>query len=160
MVVCLTLTACAGGGGNGDNTFEREGVSFTYPEDWEQRELEGGPVNPDASFATVFAPEEGLSGLIFEINETAITVTQSNLDGVLQEVAASLHESSKGPTKTSVAALPALRFESYPESNLTRAVTFVFDGKTWYAFNCGFTPERAGEMQKGCDQALNSFKVE
>lgn len=158
VVVCLVIAGC--GGGDRENTFEREGISFTFPEEWEQRELEGGPVSPDASFAAAFAPEEGLSALIFEINESDITVTQGNLDGVLQEVAASLDESSKGPTKTSVAGLPALRFESYPESNLTRAVTFVFDGKTWYAFNCGFTAQLAEEMKRGCEQAVSSFQVE
>ena len=50
--------------------------------------LEGGPVTPDAMFATVFAPGEGLNGLIFEINEGPISVTESNLDAVLQDIAA------------------------------------------------------------------------
>jgi hypothetical protein len=36
----------------------------------------------------------------------------------------------------------------------------VFDGTTEYALNCQFTPEAAEEMKQGCDQVVESFKVE
>lgn len=159
-LTCLMLTFAACGGGSGDKTFERGEVAFSYPEEWDERTLEGGPVTPDALFATVFAPGEGLNGLIFEISEGPISVTKSNLDAVLQDIAAGLDESTEGPTRTSVAGLPALSFESHPQSDLTRAVTFAFDGKTWYAFNCGYTAELAAEIKQGCEQVLSSFEVQ
>jgi len=156
LLACIALGAC-GGGGSGDKTFEREGVSFTYPADWEEREI--GEVTPGAAFITAFAPGEGLNGLIFEINEGGPPVDESNIDAVAEDVAGALQESTEGPNRLTVDGLPALRIVSHPQSGLARQITSVFDGTTAYVFDCGFTPERSDEMQRGCSQALESFKV-
>jgi len=47
-LLLVSLAACGGG----ENTFEREGVSFTYPEDWGEAEYEA--VDPAALFGTAF----------------------------------------------------------------------------------------------------------
>jgi hypothetical protein len=156
VLVSLVLAACGGGGGDG--TFEGEGVTFDYPEDWEQREID--PVTPEATFTTAFAPEEGLSGLIFEIGDAGTRITESNIDAVAEDVAGAIQESTEGPTVLTVAGLPAIRIISHPQSGLTRRITTVFDGATAYVIDCGFTPERAEDMETGCDQVLESFQVE
>lgn len=156
VLVCLALTACGGEGG--DKTFEGEGYSFTYPGEWDEREID--TITPGALLLTAFAPEEGLNALIFEVSDVGTPVTESNIDAVAEDVASALQESTEGPTQLTVAGLPALRIVSHPQSGLTRRITTVFDGKTGYVFDCGFTPERAEEMKRGCEQAEESFQVE
>ena len=61
-LVCLALAACGGGGG-GDTTFEHDGFSFTYPEDWEQREVGGGAAEIGNSISSfTFAPSRERTG--------------------------------------------------------------------------------------------------
>lgn len=156
----IGVSAGCGGGrsGDGDKTFEREDISFTYPGEWE--ELDPGEGAPGAIFDTAFGPQEGLDGLIFEINDAGTPVTEGNIDAVVEDVAGGIQESTEGPTRLTVAGLPAMRIVSHPQSDLTRRITMVFDGATAYIFNCGFTPPRAEEMQRGCDQVEESFQIE
>ena len=147
------------GGDSGDNTFEGEGISFTYPEEWEEREAVGGGT-PGAAFTTAFAPEAGVNNLIFEIGDIGSPVTESNIDAFADDLAGALEESTEGPTRLTVAGLPALRIVSHPETDSSRRITQVFDGATGYIFDCGFTSARAEEMKRGCDQAEDSFQVE
>ena len=155
MVALAILAACGGG----DNTFERDDVSFTYPENWAEAEYER--VDPAAVFGTAFSPAENtLTGLIFEISQNDRTVTERNVDEVLADVAAGLHPSTEGPNRMTVGGLPAIRFVSHPQDGFTRQVTFVFDGAMLYALNCSFTRESAEEMTKGCEQVVTSFAVE
>jgi hypothetical protein len=69
-------------------------------------------------------------------------------------------ESTEGPTRLTVAGLPALRIISHPQSGLTRRIATVYDGATAYVFDCGFTPEGTDEMKRGGDQVEDSFQVE
>ena len=39
-------------------------------------------------------------------------------------------------------------------------LTYAFDGRTQYVLDCEFTPERAEEMKRGCEQVVGSFQVE
>ena len=102
MLLWLPLAACGREGG--DKTFKGDGYSFTYPGEWEEREV--GTVTPGAVFLTAFAPGEGLSGLIFEVN-TGPLITESTIDAVIEDVAGALQESTEGPTRVTVAGLPA-----------------------------------------------------
>jgi hypothetical protein len=157
-IIALLVVSLAACGGD-ENTFEREGVSFTYPENWGEAEYEA--VDPAAVFGTAFTPEENsLTGLIFEISRGDVTVTEKNIDDVLADAAGALDPSTEGPSRLTVGGLPAIRFVSHPQAGLTRRVTFVFDGTTIYALNCAFTPERAEEMKRGCEQVVTSFAVE
>jgi len=161
LVGALAASAgCGGGGGDGggDKTFEGDGYAFTYPGDWDEREF--GEVTPGAALTTAFAPEEGLNGLIFEINDTGNPVTESNIDALAEDLAGAIQESTEGPTRLTVSGLPALRIVSHPQSGLTRRITTVFDGTTAYVFDCGFTPPLAEKMKLGCDQVEESFQVE
>ena len=159
----VALTGCGGENGDsgnegGDKTFEGKGYSFTYPAEWEEYELD--EVNPGAALTTVFAPEEGLSGLIFEISDGGSPVTADNIDEAEEDLAGAIQESTEGPIQLTMAGLPALRIVAHPRSDLTRRITTAFDGATLYLFDCAFTPERAEEMKRGCDQVEESFEIE
>jgi hypothetical protein len=160
LVISLSLAALvaggACGGGDGDKTFRGEGYSFTYPGEWDERDVEA---TPGAVLTTAFAPEGGLNALIFEVN-TGPPVTESNIDAFEDQLAEAIQESTEGPTRLRVAGLPALRIVAHPQSGTTRRVTTVFDEETAYIFDCGFTPSREDEMTRGCDQVEDSFQVE
>ena len=109
-LLVVSLAACGGE----ENTFEREGVSFTYPENWGEAEYEA--VDPAAVFGTAFTPEENsLTGLIFEISRGDVTVTEKNIDDVLADAAGALDPSTEGPSRLTVGGLPAIRFVSHPQ---------------------------------------------
>lgn len=148
-----------GGSEGGDKTFEGDGYSFTYPAEWEEYEFD--EVNPGAALTTVFAPDASPSGeLIFEVSDGGSPVTADNIDEAEEDLAGAIQESTEGPFQLTMAGLPALRIVAHPRSDLTRRITTAFDGATLYLFDCAFTPERAEEMQRGCDQVEESFQVE
>lgn len=170
LVTCLVLgsvlagaAACGGrngdGSGDGDKTFEGDGYSFTYPADWE--EFEPDEVIPGAALTTVFAPDGSSPGeLIFEIGDGGSPVTADNIDEAEEELAGAIQESTEGPIRMTMAGLPALRIVAHPRSDLTRRITTAFDGATIYIFDCAFTPDIAEDMQRGCDQVEESFRIE
>jgi PsbP-like protein len=176
VVAWVGLTAslgCGGDGGNGDNTFEGDGYSFTYPESWSQREAEARYQRTDVQASSfVFGPEEGANGLILDVGQVGLAVTENNIDLISAQFAGEIEqlfqqaqgEVTKGPTRLTVGGLPALRFEASaltPDGVRARSrVTVVFNGTTQYFLNCQFTSEQAEEMKRGCDQVVRSFRVD
>jgi hypothetical protein len=159
LIACLAALPACGGQGEGENkTFEGDGYSFTYPADWEEGEV--GEVNPGATFLTAFGPGEGLDALIFEINDGGPHVDESNIGAFQEELAAAIQESTEGPTRLTVAGLPALRIVAHPQPGRSRRVTSVFDATTMYIFDCGFATDRAAEMLEGCDLIEESLEIE
>jgi hypothetical protein len=178
-VLCVLLALAAAGllalgcgGGDGDETFEGDGYSFTYPGEWEELEGQAYVATGDEVSSATLGPEEGANVLTFTVYRLNLAVTEANLDqvadeitdvlgGLLEEAQGSVTE---GPTRVSVAGLPAFRVEGSavnPEGVRTQGeLTLIFDGTTEYFLNCQFTPDRAQEMQEGCDQVLDSFAVE
>jgi hypothetical protein len=69
-----------------------------------------------------------------------------------------------GPTRVPVGGLPALRFEGTSVTlagvSVRSRLTLLYDGRNQYAVNCQFTPDRADEVNAGCDQIVDSFQVE
>jgi hypothetical protein len=157
LLVAFSLPACGGGGGDEGNTFEGDSYSFTYPEGWE--ELDAGEANPGTSLLTAFGPGPGLDALIFEV-ATGNHVDENNIGALQDELAAAIQETTEGPTRLTVAGLPALRIVAHPASGRSRRVTTVFDGTTAYIFDCGYSSESAQEMKRGCDQVEQSFELD
>lgn len=170
-LVCLALAACGGGGG--DKTFEGDGFSFTYPEDWEQREVGAGAAEVGNSISSfTFAPSRGANGLTVEVYRLRFGVTEDNIDSVEGEVAAVTEEIFRqaggrvtdGPTRVTIAGHPgysATGTGMTPQgARVESRVNLLFDGATEYFLNCQYTPSGAEEMKQGCDQVVQSFQVE
>jgi PsbP len=178
LVTCVLaaslVTAAGCGGGNGDDTFEGDGYSFTYPEEW--IELEPGEARGhaggEAISTTAVGPDEGADVLFVDVYRLRLRVTERIFDEVTRELAAVFAQAfsqaggriTAGPTRVTVDGLPALRLEGFALSpddvRVQSRVTAVFDGMTEYALNCQYTPEGAEEMERGCDQVFESFQVE
>jgi hypothetical protein len=154
----LSLAACGGGGGDGGKTFDGDGYSFTYSSDWE--ELDAGEANPDATLLTAFGPGEGLDAMLFEVFEGGSQVDESNIGAFEEDLAAAISETTEGPTRPTVAGLPALRILAHPQPDRRRRVTTVFDGTTMYIFDCGYATDRAAEMLEGCDLIEESLEID
>jgi hypothetical protein len=158
VLLAVSLPACGGGGGGEGNTFEGDGYSFTYPKGWE--ELDAGEANPGASLLTAFGPGPGLDALIFEVADGGSPVDENNIGAMQDELAAAIQPSTEGPTRLTVAGLPALRIVAHPQSGRSRRVTTAFDGTTMYIFDCGYSDARAQEMKQGCNEIEQSFELE
>jgi hypothetical protein len=158
VVLSLSLSACGGGGGDGDQTFAGDGYSFTYPAEWE--ELDAGEASPDATLLTAFGPGEGLDALLFEVYEDGSVVDETNIGAFQEDLAAAVRETTEGPTRLTVAGLPALRILAHPQPDRRRRVTTVFDGTTMYIFDCGYATDRAAEMLEGCDLIEESLEID
>lgn len=168
VLVCLTLAAC---GGDGDKTFEGDGYSFRYPGSWSQR-APAAPAQGTDIPVLLFGPREGADRLLLNVSRVGLSITESNIDSVSDQFAGEVEEMfrqsqgrlTKAPTRLTAGGLPALRFEGSgvtPEGVRVRTlVTVVFDGRTQYFLSCQYTPERAEEIKRGCDQVVESFQVE
>jgi PsbP len=175
LAAALVASAgCGGGGsGDGDKTYEGDAFSFTYPQEWDEREGEARFTRPGQQATSVyFGPAEGANVLGLDVGRVGVSITEANVDEISDQFAAELDQTfrqaqggiTKGPTRLTVGGLPALRFEGSslnPDDVRVRSqVTAVFNGVTQYFLNCQFTPEGAEEMQRGCDQVVESFQVE
>jgi hypothetical protein len=176
VVLTVLVSACGGGGGSdgeaitGSETFRGDGYSFTYPEDWRKLEpsyVAGSTVPPDV----VLGPEPGLSIMNVIVGTAAIPIRQDDLPGIEGELAQDVGRLArelggritKGATIATVGGLPALEMEISGANNGTALriqMTFAWDGRTQYQFNCQSTSTQVVQMTRGCHQALQSFTVD
>lgn len=169
-LVCLALAACGGGGGGGDKTFEGDGFSFTYPEDWEESDFDV-QFGEQATTAAL-SPEAGANILLVGAGRQNVPVTEENIDGLSDAFAAQVDQEARklrgkvtsGPSRMTVGGLPALSFEvsavNQSGTHTQSQLLLIFDGRTQYFLNCQYTPSGADEMKQGCDQAVESFQAE
>jgi hypothetical protein len=176
FALAAALVAGAGcGGGGGDKTFEGDGYSFTYPGEWSDRgkvEATAHAGSEQATSQVAVAPGEGQDLVLVEVGPTSPSITEDNIDQFKDEIARQVEslfqqgegQVTVGPTRVTVGALPALRFEgtsiTSPGVSVRSRLTLIYDGRNQYAVNCQFTPEGAEEIQRACDQILSSFQVE
>jgi hypothetical protein len=171
----VTTFGCGGEGG--DKTFDGDGYSCTYPGEWSDQtgnaEFSAQAGTEPQSSQVVLAPrDEGQDLVVIEVGPASPSITEDNIAQLTDEIARvveSLFQKGNGrltagPTRVNVGGLPALRFEG---TGVTRQgvqigsrLTLVYDGRNQYAVNCQFTPEGANTVKRGCDQILDSFKVE
>jgi hypothetical protein len=179
--VVIVFAGCGGGDGDsgndgGDKTFEGEGYSFTYPEDWRDRtediEFSAQAGSEPTTSEVVLAPGDRPDVVIVQVGPTSPSITEDNIDELEEEIARVVESGfqqadgqlTAGPTRVTVAGLPPIRLEGTsvtPAGDSVRSrLTLIYDGRNQYAVNCQFTPEGAEEMKRGCDQVEESFQVE
>jgi PsbP-like protein len=167
LLICLVVLAAGCGSERGDETFAGEGYSFTYPGEWDELKSEMGVQRGDPVSQATVGPGTHSDGLVVLVYRIPVSINEQNFmqftDAAAQDVAESFDgQILAGPTRLRVAGLPAFRLDVSSTNNgqaLQSNMVFFFDGKTEYFLNCQLTQERADEMKRGCEQAVNSFKV-
>jgi hypothetical protein len=165
--LALGGAACAGDSSE-EKTFHGDGFSFTYPGGWHQGDYPNE--NPDvipAAAAITYSDEPTTDSVSVTVVPDQVEVTADNVDDSVADIAntatAGYGKLDSGPTVVTVGGLPAMRLEASALSDgtpLLYRTELVFDGTTWYAIQCEFRQESAEKIRPGCDQAMESFRVE
>jgi hypothetical protein len=100
------------------------------------------------------------------------SITEGNIDGYADDVSEAAKETyeeldgelTAAPTPMTLDGLPGFRYEgslvNVDGVRVQARVIRAFDGLTEYYLYCQFTPEGADEMKRGCEQVVESFRVE
>jgi hypothetical protein len=170
LLFAAFLAGC--GVGDGGKTFEGDGYSFTYPEEWEQREGSGSAEVGDSISSVSFGPSRGANGLTVSVYRLQVAVTEENIESIAPEVAATTDQIFRQtggrvtaePTRVTVAGHPGFSASGTavtPQgTHVHSQVTLVFDQATEYFLNCQFTPDQAEEMQQGCSEVVSSLHLD
>ena len=163
-----------GGNGGGNGTYRAHGVSFHYPVDWDEISIETVAGAADELWETAVSPVAGpnvidlVSVKAYQVDRP---VTAQSLDADLPEHVAAVQQHAEqlggavqgGPEQLTMAGLPGLRFQitaTVAGTAIQSTLSFAFDGTTEYFVNCQYTPARAEEIRRGCDQIIRTFSVD
>jgi hypothetical protein len=156
----------------GTRIFFGAGFQFQHPEEWR--------VIDQIRFGPATAPGLSLQAVgIDEINAVVVgrysinaAVTDGNIEEVRSEVLNALSEVlissggwvvQSGPLDTTMASSPGYRFRVTSSiaggTEVASRLTVVVAGSTMYVLSCQHTPERALEIETGCDQVEESFRI-
>jgi len=199
LALALVLTACSKGGAEGaatsptaggaasptagasppaspsavvsGQTFDGNGVSFRYPDGWQEFTLTGtsastGPQNwsetvgiDEVNFVTV-------AEYTINVSVTPDTIADQQ-DSFASQIADLFTQAGgqlqSGPTEEIMGGLPALAFTGTAKSpdgtEVGSRLVMAFDGTTEYFVNCQYTSGGEGDILAGCDQVVSSFQV-
>jgi hypothetical protein len=178
-LAALTAVGCGGdgedeggdGGGGGavaTETFDSDeiGVTFQYPEDFEQRDdVDFSRSAGSSAAATAGVGLDETNVIAVQRFDLATEVTDGNLARVKREADALFSQLAGEPAdgeETEVAGLPALEYDlqlEEPADAETRAVA-IFDGSVQYLLNCQSTPDGRQRIDAACERALDTLQVE
>ena len=166
VVVALAVT-----GGSGAKTFSAHGFSFNYPGQW--RPL-ARVTNSATSGTALTSDAVGIDGsdlvqvATYRLN---VAVTPDNFsdvrdafDQVIQQTVSQANGSVlKGATEIQVGGLRGLRYQITAANaagvQTESRIVLAFRGMTEYFLNCQHVAVHATEIESGCDQIVQSFKV-
>ncbi|HEY7146222.1 MAG TPA: RDD family protein [Streptosporangiaceae bacterium] len=167
LILGLTVSVDSAGG---PGTYRGHGVSFRYPAGWHQLDLHVTVAAGSSQELWHVAPGVDLTDLLllesFRVN---IPITKANITAVTPQVQELVESTLRqeggslgaGARQLTVHGLPAVGFRGTAKvrgTQVGRSLTFVFRGTTEYLFNCTFRPARAGQIERGCTQILDTFR--
>lgn len=170
---CAVLMAgCSGGNGGAPKTFDRHGVTFTYPGGWkrfsEVKSATGarpsdnrlwadgaGPTDETGVFLSAFRITLDVTPEVFERGKQELV---PQFEDTLADSGGEILERGKAASYNGYPAIEVRIRPKAPEGVTTRAV-FLFAGTTRYDFGCQSREKDRAEVEAGCDTVLGSFKV-
>jgi uncharacterized RDD family membrane protein YckC len=166
LVVGGSVVYAASDGGT--KTYRSHGVSFDYPAGWTEANAQSEEAN--ALWGRSFAAGEYDAALVGAYQLDA-SVTAQNLDLVMPDLEEAVRQFAEqsggtvraGPGYSSVAGKPAVRYEATGTVDGTPyeiTLQYIFDGTTQYYVNCQHTDERADEIERGCEQIVQTFTLD
>jgi hypothetical protein len=168
FLLVLTTLGAAACGAEEDSLFDAKGfgITFEYPEGFEESDdvsiAQQRGSQADDSRAVGLDEDNGIIvqrySLQQSINEDNLELAKAEFDAL---VAGLSPDAAKG-VATEVAGLPALRYNRVPVDSVERGesrLIVVFDGATEYLINCQSTPDKRGEINAACDQAVDTLEL-
>lgn len=164
--VVLSLSAC----GKGTNHIDSAGVSFDYPGDWHR--LSSAAATPSGSTASrigVGIDQDNAAVLVVTHLSKPVTAqdfqqTEAALIQIIGQGAQRRGGTLSSPAPFTLAGIPAFSLEIDGVRGPTGRVVssrlvVALRGKTEYFLNCEHTTDHADEVDKGCDQIVQTFNV-
>ena len=139
------------------------------------QEAEASAGNEDVQWSTAVLPAGSTGGvdavLIFTyrlnlpVTPEVMDAAEAEFTSLLGQLADQVDGSvTAGPHRFSTAqGLPGLRYEMAGTIDgipYESSLILIFDGTTEYFINCQHTASMAAEIQRGCEQIVNSFRVD
>jgi len=152
-------------------TYSGNGVSFQYPESWQNLKLTGTKASTGSQ---LWNQTFGIDGVNFvSVSGYAINVpiTSADIDqqknGIGQQIAGLFTQAGgsldSGPTVETMAGLPALGFTGTAQSpngqSVNSRLVLAFDGTTEYFVNCQYDTSGQSEIVSGCDMVVGTFAL-
>ena len=158
-------------------SYDKHGVSFHYPKDWERGKLSGlSAQNAGGLWTEAFKPSSSSSkaDMIF-ITEyrTPVAITWKNRATYSDEIASSVATVTKraggkilaGPAMVSMGGLPGFGFRISATTvdglSSESRILLVWNGKTEYYLNCQHDTNgtRSGAVERACTRIISSFEL-
>jgi PsbP-like protein len=171
VLLLIATTVALSGCDDSVNTFEGHGISFDYPDDWNEAEETSTAVSSgNQRWSESFGIDENNFVTLTEY-EVNIDVSDENIadlegeigqtiEGLTQQAGGTVEE---GPSEVTMGGLPGFRFKlsgvEAEGGTVDSSIVLVFDGTTEYFLNCQFTAEHRDEIDEGCTQIIDSFEV-
>ncbi|MGB3953600.1 MAG: hypothetical protein WBK99_10765 [Solirubrobacterales bacterium] len=171
-ILCAALAA-TGCGGDKEAQFSTPTYpfSFDYPDGWKVTR------NAAFNYGTGSGSERSVSVALKEPYDQ-VTVTQYKLQKTLpagvngnqrevDRIVARLTKQAKGTAGDAkvveFGGLPGyqyvVEYAAADGAELSNILTFLFKGRDEFQINCQSSPDKRGELEKGCQQVLGSLKV-
>lgn len=152
-------------------TYAQNGVSFQYPEGWQESTLTGTTASTGtANWSATVALDE-LSFVILNQYTNDFPITADNIgdqqDSLTSQIGDLFTQGGggleSGPTQETMGGLPAVGYVGTalsPDGVEVRSrLVLAFDGTTEYFLNCQFTPESEADILAGCSLIQSSFQL-
>ncbi|HZP89515.1 MAG TPA: PsbP-related protein [Actinomycetota bacterium] len=191
LASALALVGCSGNGGGGSTatssptgvpggtstpsasgkTFSGNGISFQYPESWQEFTLSGTTASSGNQLWNETVGIDAINFVSVSGYTINIPITSGNIDdqkaGIGQQISDLFAQAGggidSGPTDETMAGLPALGFTgtaNNPDGQpVSSRLVLAFDGTTEYFVNCQYDDSGQSELLAGCDQIVGSFAV-
>ena len=174
FLLAFTFAGC----GSSTSTFHAHGISFKYPHDWKQVEQDKvGASNATARWMELVAPKSAslldfVSVAEFHLKVSVITPTKlmalkprvtDDLRNLVKKTGGKI---LRGPTSFTVGRLPALSYRieaaAFGKKMTASRIVLAYRGHTQYVFNCqrSLSGILASEIERGCNEAITSFRLD
>jgi hypothetical protein len=170
----LTLIALAGCGssddGDGSDRFEEDGfeITFEYPEEMNEadnvRISSGAGSSAKATAGVGYGEKESNDVIIVQrydlkraIGEDDLDRAKAELDPLVKQISPGAPAGQTGETN----GFPSIEYEDLEIQSIDGAesrLVALFDGDVEYLINCQSTPKRRADIEKACNQVLETVK--
>lgn len=152
-------------------TYAQNGVSFQYPEGWQEASLAGASASAGSANWSVIVKIDEVNFVAVEQYTINIPITADNIGDQQEALTSQISDVftqaggqlEAGPSQETLGGLPALGYTATaltPDGVEVRSrLLLAFDGTTEYFLNCQYTAEGEADILAGCSMIQGSFQL-